>query len=356
MTLRGVLVVEDEPHGAGGCPRGVPALARVANRAIAEHVLDELRSTGLHDVVVVCSHKQAADVRAALGGSDARTDVRLEYVEHDGPLELAAALSLAAPVIGEAPCVVHLASGLLGESLSPLMKHPRSPDIVVIVHQHPDPDDRLSAATQNILRVADLHPERAALGVAGVWLLGPGALRHFAPEAWHSRTELGLTDVAGRVAGAGGSLEVRLADSWRNYRGSPLDLLELNQIALDRLPAEPRRVSSNGNWTGTRIEGRVQIHESASIRHSVIVGPTVIGAEARISDSYVGPYTSIGERVRIEGAEIERSVIASGASITHIAGRLVASVVGRDARIFRDFSLPRALRLRVGDGTEVALC
>jgi hypothetical protein len=40
----------------------------------------------------------------------------------------------------------------------------------------------------------------------------------------------------------------------------------------------------------------------------------------------------------------------------HVGGRLVASVVGRDARVFRDFSLPRALRLRVGDGTEVALC
>jgi len=38
------------------------------------------------------------------------------------------------------------------------------------------------------------------------------------------------------------------------------------------------------------------------------------------------------------------------------AGRIVASVVGRDARVFRDFSLPRAMRLRVGDGTEVALC
>ena len=45
-----------------------------------------------------------------------------------------------------------------------------------------------------------------------------------------------------------------------------------------------------------------------------------------------------------------------GASITHIGGRLVGSVVGRDARVFRDFSLPRALRLNVGDGGEVALC
>ena len=38
------------------------------------------------------------------------------------------------------------------------------------------------------------------------------------------------------------------------------------------------------------------------------------------------------------------------------SGRLVASIVGHHARIFRDFSMPRALRLQVGDGDEVALC
>jgi len=89
---------------------------------------------------------------------------------------------------------------------------------------------------------------------------------------------------------------------------------------------------------------------------SVIVGPTVIGPGARIADAYIGPYTSIGSDVRIEGAEVERSIILPGASIMHIGGRLVGSVVGRDARVFRDFSLPRALRLNVGDGGEVSLC
>ena len=88
----------------------------------------------------------------------------------------------------------------------------------------------------------------------------------------------------------------------------------------------------------------------------MIVGPAVVGPHAQISDAYIGPYTSIGAGARIEGAEIERSIIAAGASIVHVGSRIVASVVGRDARVFRDFSLPRAFRPRVGDGTEIALC
>jgi glucose-1-phosphate thymidylyltransferase len=79
-------------------------------------------------------------------------------------------------------------------------------------------------------------------------------------------------------------------------------------------------------------------------------------AGAQVIDSYIGPHTSIGERVHVEGAEIERSIVLSGASIQYVGGRVVASVVGRNARVFRDFSVPRAIRLQVGDGDQVALC
>jgi glucose-1-phosphate thymidylyltransferase len=159
-------------------------------------------------------------------------------------------------------------------------------------------------------------------------------------------------DIADGISAAGGKVDVQPADGWRRYTGDPLDLLELNRIALDRLEMNLALPCNNGN----RIEGRVQIDERASVRSSVIVGPTVIGPDAVIACAYIGPYTSIGAGTRIEGAEIERSIISRGASVMHVGGRMVSSVLGRDARVFRDFSLPRALRLRVGDGTEVALC
>ena len=79
-------------------------------------------------------------------------------------------------------------------------------------------------------------------------------------------------------------------------------------------------------------------------------GPAVIGAGCRLRDAYVGPYTSIGHDVVIEGAEVEHSIVMPEASIRHLGGRLEASVVGPHARVFRDFRLPRALRLTVGRG------
>ena len=355
MDPKGIIVVADNASLSGPARtcRRPGALEQIANRPIVHHVLEALQSTGVDEIVVATSVEFVADIRNCLAAREKPGGARLRYVEQRGPLDLAGALRLAAPIVGAAPCIAHLAGGLLGEPLAPFVDRLRgdSPDAVVIVHQVPTPDEHLSAATQGMLHIAELDPDRAGLGMAGVWLFGPGALRHVSTAVWGARRDVDLTMVAGRIMAAGGSFDVRLVDAWRRYAGDPLDLLELNRIALDRLPTNRHPPTNHGN----RIEGRVSIHENATVRGSVIVGPTVIGPSASVTDAYIGPYTSIGAGARVEGAEIERSIISAGASIMHVGGRLVASVVGRDARIFRDFSLPRALRLRVGAGTEVAL-
>jgi glucose-1-phosphate thymidylyltransferase len=101
------------------------------------------------------------------------------------------------------------------------------------------------------------------------------------------------------------------------------------------------------------VEGRVLIHPTARVEATVIRGPVVIGPDATILDAYVGPYTAIGDGALIENAEIENSVVFSGAQIRHVGGRLDGSVIGRGAHVFRDFGVPRSVRLHVGDGAQV---
>jgi glucose-1-phosphate thymidylyltransferase len=355
MEVKGVVVVEDVAAPADAPGSRLPtALEHVANRPIAHHVLDALEAAGVGDVVVASSELRAGPVRECLERRLRRAGGTLRYVEQRGPMDLGDALRLAAPLVGGAPCIVHVASGLLGEPLEPVIERVRhaSPDVILTVHQGSIPVRHLSPATQELLHIAELDPERAALSMGGVCAFGPGALLYASTASWRAGRDTDLTAVAKLIATAGGAIEVLAVNAWSQYAGDPADLLELNRIALDRLDAGLRRPNDNGN----RIEGRVQIHRNASVVSSVIVGPTVVGPGARIADAYIGPYTSIGAGACIEGAEIERSIISPGASIMHVGGRMVSSVVGRDARVFRDFSLPRALRLSVGDGTVVALC
>jgi glucose-1-phosphate thymidylyltransferase len=357
MQLRGVVVVEDAA-GERGEILPVPATHHVANRPIAHHVLDALEAANVHEVIVASSERSASAVRECLAAREAQGSPQLEFVQQTDPMEFASALRLAAPLVKEAPCIVHAAGGLLAEPLGPLARclDGSGPDAVLMVHHTPAPDQRLSAAAQSLLHLAELHPSRSTLGVAGVWAFGPGAIRSVAAADAASEhtdgSDIDPTAVAQRIISAGGTIHVRLVDVWRAYHGEAVDLLELNRIALDRITADVPQGVHDTN----RIEGRVRIHDRASVTDSVLVGPVIIGPGARISDAYIGPFTAIGAGAHIEGAEIEPSIISAGASISHVGTRLTASVIGQNARLFRDFSLPRALRLRIGDGAVVGLC
>lgn len=347
MPHKGVLLFPGT-SARNGCRCGsvqVLGLEQVANRPIAQHVLDAMTAAGVEEVIVAGPTDVLIDVQACLSRLGPMA-AHIEYAMSGDSSSPVALLQAAAPLVGAAPCIVHVGDGLLDEPLAPYISdlQKNSLDLVVLcpaptngsVHGQPPRRRRLT---------------RIVCGEAGVAVFGPGALR----EACGVRSDpdaAGLEDVARQMSDRGSHVQVRRADGWRRYQGSPKDLLEVNRLALDMLSPSLDQIA----WEENRIEGRVHIHPTATVTTSVIVGPVVVGEGAHIADAYIGPYTSIGARARVEGVEIERSIISPGASVMHIGGRLVSSLVGRGAHVFRDFSLPRAMRLCVGEGDEVALC
>jgi glucose-1-phosphate thymidylyltransferase len=328
------------------------ATRRIANRAIVCHVLDGLTTAGLDDLAVVSPATLAQEIRGCID-EDGRFGSAVTHLNYAGRDDLLGALAGAEAFVGDDACVVHTADGLVGHELAQfaeLLDTDRA-DLVLFLHRTAEKRDRLGLAAQRLLGVSELNGSKTCLSLVNVSLFGQGALRVACARAGGVREELDLTAIAEKLADAGASLRTRFVRTWRRYRGDPLDLLELNRIVLDQQTPELDPFDGGDN----RIEGRVIIHPTAEISSSIILGPTIIGRGARISNSYIGPYTSIGAGAEIEGAEIERSIIADGARILHVGGRIEASTVGRSARIFRDFGLPRAMRLHVGDNVELAL-
>jgi glucose-1-phosphate thymidylyltransferase len=348
MPQKGILVFPDSPP-EGGCtctPSRVPALEHVANRPIAYHVLDALIAAGVEEVIVVGAADTLIDVRASLNryGSPA---VDLEYAPSPTHADPVTVLRAAAPLVGAAPCIVHLGGGLLDEPLGLYVDalDAQSLDLVLLCDGASFTDSPGASLD---------HQERTVQGIlcdAGVGVFGPGAFRD-ACQGEVEANACGMDSLAQRLSDDGRHVQVCLAQGWRRYCGNPHDLLELNRLALDLIAPQQRPPTGYQN----RIEGRVLIHETATVSMSVVVGPVVVGEGAEVTNSYIGPYTSIGACAQLEGVEIERSIISPNARVMHVGARLVSSLVGRGAHVFRDFSLPRAMRLRVGEGDEVALC
>ena len=103
------------------------------------------------------------------------------------------------------------------------------------------------------------------------------------------------------------------------------------------------------------VQGRVQVGEGTILdRCSVVRGPAVIGRSCTISNSYIGPYTSIGDRCEIQDAEIEGSIVMEGTRI-NIRTKIVDSLIGANVKISENKQKPKGYRFIVGDSSEVRI-
>jgi len=339
-------------------------LQRVANRPIVCHVLDQLHLAGADRAVLVVPAWGLDELRESVA-EDGPRGLDVSFVPFGERRSIDEALGAVVDLVGEGACLVHAADGLATQPLSELLAHldgVTTPELVAFVHRSVRGSTTL--ATRRLLRIVK-HPSNGeGLELAGVCLFGPGALRRAGSRSWWQDGRLDLAGISEQLVRAGAPVSVQPINGWLQSDGSMTKLLALNHHVLDLLPAQAASAQGpggegDGDGEGegvNRIEGCVVVHPTARVESSTIVGPAIIGPGALVLNAYIGSYTSIGAGVHVEGAEIERSIILPGAKITHIGGRLVGSVVGRDALIFRDFSLPRALRMNVGDGGEVALC
>jgi glucose-1-phosphate thymidylyltransferase len=359
LITKGVVVVPSVTDWTGpwlGATRST-SLQRVANRPIVCHVLDTLVQAGVFETAIMAPPEAADEIAACIAG-EGPPGIEVHYLVNDRRNESEDPLLAAAEFVGDAPCVLHRANGLPGVPLESFTStfEETAADALLLVRGDVQEIKRLRLVPQGLPTAVE-HGQASAPasgGVVGVCLLGPGALRRLAEPNRNrtARRTLDFAVLAERLAQDGGCVQTRTVQRWRHFTGDALDLLDMNRMVLDELDSELVATADDDN----RFEGHIAIHPTASVTSSVIIGPAIVGADALIADSYIGPHTSIAERVHIEGAEIERSIVLADASVLHVGGRLVASIVGREARIFRDFSMPRALRLQVGDRDEVALC
>lgn len=320
----------------------------LANRALVRYAAEALVASGVEDVAVAVSPATIEDVHDILG--DGGTfGARFRYLELQSSDTALGTISAARELLGtEHAMLVHsgdaLVAGGLDEALAEFARS--RPDVMMVCGR------------------SHAYPAAAMAGARGPGRRdeGFGGLDHVAPAAIVSAETLreldgfsADTDTLGGTVAALAEAGIRVADlaldgCWC-YVADSDHLLEANRMILDELPHQPLE----GELESVRIEGRVAIHPTARLERTTVRGPAVIGGGADLTDTFIGPYTSIGAAVSLEGAEIDHSIVLSGASIRHLGQRIEASVIGTGAEVARDYGMPTAVRLQIGRRSAVML-
>jgi len=270
--------------------------------------------------------------------------MQIGCLEVSEPRGLAESLRAAGPFVEGGPVMVHLGDALVSQPLPPLFGElERSgADAILLVR---NAAELTGARPLRLVQDRTVPPAEQAL--AGVFVLGPAAI----DAALALPDEAGIPEIMRALDEAGGRVETRIVNGSWKYSGEVDGLLAANRMVLDEIETE----LTGCDLSEARIEGRVQIHPTAVIERSTVRGPAVIGPRAVLQDAFVGPYSAVGAGVRLEGAEVEHSIVLDNAAIRHIGPRLEDSLVGSGATVTRDFAFPSGLRLRVGRRAEVLL-
>jgi glucose-1-phosphate thymidylyltransferase len=329
-------------------------LVPVANKPVLFYGIEALAEAGIRDIGIVVGDTQA-EIRSAVGDGSA-WGVSVTYIEQDAPRGLAHAVLISEPFIGDQPFVMYLGDNLLNKGIKKFVDEfvREKPAAQILLARVPDPQMFGVAELSNgrVVRLVEKPREpKSDLALVGVYMFSSAvfdAVKSIRPSF---RNELEITDAIQQLIDRGLEVRPHIVDGWWKDTGKLEDMLEANRLILDRIE---RRVDGSVDQD-SRVEGKVVIEPGAIIEHSVVRGPVIIGARARIVNAYVGPFTSIMNDAEVRDSEIEHSIVLEGSSISNLSARIEDSLIGKNARIYRLPVKPSAYRFMLGDNSEVGI-
>ena len=329
-------------------------LVPVANKPILFYGLEQIRDAGITDVGIIVGDT-ADEIRAAVGDGS-QLGIRATYIPQPEPLGLAHAVLTAADWLGDEDFVMFLGDNLIEGGIADLVRDfdEHRPDAQILLKQVRDPERfgvaELDGSGQVVRLVEKPADPPSDLALVGVYLFTSAILdaaRRIEPS---DRGELEITDAIQRLIDDGDTVRSSTVAGWWLDTGKKDELLEANRIVLGTISRDIRGTVD----AASSVVGEVVIEQGAELVDSTVRGPAVIGRNTRLTDAYVGPFTSIAADCVLERTEIEHSVVLERCRVTDIP-RIEGSLLGRDVEIGRAERKPAAYRFMLGDHSQVGI-
>ncbi|MDR2719981.1 MAG: glucose-1-phosphate thymidylyltransferase [Nitrososphaerota archaeon] len=326
-------------------------LIPVANRPILGYVLDQVATVSIKEVGIITAPETGHFVEEYIGdGSGWGFDVC--YISQQ-PLGLAHAVKTAKEFLGHDSFVMCLGDNVMGQSLNGFIEKfcAERLDALIILKEVDDPSSfgiaKLDSEGNIVEIVEKPKTPMGNLAIVGTYLFSSrvhDAIARIVPS-W--RGELEITDAIQEMIRMGFAVKAEILNSWWLDTGKKDDILSANVKIID----EYVKFDVKGSVVNSTVVGRVRIERDTQILNSDIRGPCVIGRDVLIENSFIGPYTSVGDSSKICNSNLEYCVVQEGVVVRDVE-RLEASLIGKNAKITRN-THNRTLKLYVGDYSEL---
>mgnify|MGYP006287448863 FL=1 len=331
-------------------------LIPLANKAALEYGIEKIKECGIEDIGIIIGEETGEDISKEIGDGY-RWDVNITYIEQKEPKGLAHAVKVARQFLQEDSFLMFLGDNLLKNSICPYRKQfeqGHNQAFVLLTHvDNPQQFGIVVLKNNKIVRMVE-KPENPPtdLALIGVYFFDKTihqAIDQIQPSA---RGELEITDAIQWLIDHQYIVETDVIDGWWKDTGKPADIIEANRLILEDIHRDIHLAMIDDQ---SQVFGRVKLAKGVEIINSKILGPVVIGENARIENSYIGPFTSLSDRVEVKDSEIEYSVIMADTKIADVRRRMQKCLLGKNVKIYRSDEMPRIHEFILGDDSQLRL-
>lgn len=355
-TLKGLVLAGGKgsrlrPLTATGAKQLVP----VANKPVLFYALEQLVAAGIEEIGIVTGDT-ASQVQEAVGDGS-QFGARITYIQQDAPRGLAHAVATGKEFLGNSCFCMYLGDNFLKEGIEAhAERFTTGTSAGQILLKKLSDVSALGVAVLDehgrVIRLVEKPKTPVSdMAVVGVYFFGP-EIHEITPTLVPSgRGELEITDAIQGLIDAGYAVDSAVIDDEWIDTGKKDDMLEANRVVLGTIK---RRVDGEVD-DASHIVGDVVIEAGAVVIDSTVRGPAIIGAGARIENTFVGPFTAIGDRCQLICCEIEHSIVLRDSAIRDISVRISDSLIGKEVVVEHTEQKPHALRLLLGDHSQVGI-
>ncbi|MEM6253698.1 MAG: glucose-1-phosphate thymidylyltransferase [Cyanobacteria bacterium P01_D01_bin.156] len=337
---------------------GAKQLVPVANKPILWYGIESIVAAGIVDIGIIISPETGEEIRRKTGNGD-RFGANITYILQSEPAGLAHAVKVAQSFLEDSPFVMYLGDNLIQDDLSGFVNQFKERDAssLILLRQVDDPRAfgvaKVTDKGEVVALVEKPKNPPSDLALVGVYIFSPDIHHAIANIQPSPRGELEITDAIQKLINTEKNVISERLSGWWLDTGKKDDLLEANRIILDTYLAGSQLHGDADNES--QIAGRVHIGANSTIRNCMIRGPVHIGKNCHIQNSFIGPHSSIADNVILIDADISHSVILEGTKIEAVDQRIVDSLIGQRVQLTNSERRPKALRLMLGDDSQVQL-
>jgi glucose-1-phosphate thymidylyltransferase len=327
---------------------GPKQLLKVAGKPVSRWVLDHLRRSGVEEVIMILGDNFPSKV-VDYYGDGSKFGVKVKYVYQGRARGLADAVYRVKDLVRDR-FLVYLGDNIVLQDLSSLLSFRTSAWILLSKVPNPSRFGVAVVREGRVIKVVEKPKEPISdLALVGVYAFTQEVFEVIEGLRPSWRGELEITDAIQALLDSGREVGYSLVEGWWKDTGTPEDVLDANMTLLDQYGER----KMEGIAEGSRVEGRVVVERGARVRNSVIRGPAVIGEGTVVDDSFVGPFTSIGDNCSLKRTEVENSVILDNVILEGIS--ITDSILGQGCRVMRGGGGRGVHRLVLGENSWLSL-